>query len=220
MARATELPLPRRRLAALRDRRRPRHGRSRGSSSSSRTPPTRYAGLGWLVARLRLLRRSTAAGSASRCAKTVRAPVVIIGGAARVPQHPRPDRARAIRRTRRWTSPAGSPRERGARDRRGDRDRGAARAAARRVPARARSTEANEQLDEARAIGELVRRERHRAASSARATPGRAIVDEAMRRGSEIIVMGGPRRVRLAARAARDLRRHGRLRPQARARAA
>ncbi len=28
---------------------------------------------------------------------------------------------------------------------------------------------------------------------------GRAIVDEAARRGSEIIVMGGPRRVRLAA---------------------
>jgi basic amino acid/polyamine antiporter, APA family len=58
--------------------------------------------------------------------------------------------------------------------------------------------EADEQLDEARAIGEsygvnvttrLVR-SRH---------AGRAIVDEASRRGSEIIVMGGPRRVRLAA---------------------
>jgi APA family basic amino acid/polyamine antiporter len=57
--------------------------------------------------------------------------------------------------------------------------------------------EANRQLDEARAIGEsygvrviprLVRA-RH---------SGRAIVDEALRRNSEIIVMGGPRRVRLA----------------------
>jgi nucleotide-binding universal stress UspA family protein len=58
--------------------------------------------------------------------------------------------------------------------------------------------EADEQLDEARAIGEsygvnvTTRLVRSRQA-------GRAIVDEASRRGSEIIVMGGPRRVRLAA---------------------
>src|SRR5206468_4301684 len=58
--------------------------------------------------------------------------------------------------------------------------------------------EANEQLDEARAIGEsygvnvIARIVRAR-------NSGRAIVDEATRRGSEIIVMGGPRRVRLAA---------------------
>jgi APA family basic amino acid/polyamine antiporter len=55
--------------------------------------------------------------------------------------------------------------------------------------------EANVQLDEARAIGEsygvrvIGRIVRARSA-------GRAIVDEAMRRGSEIIVMGAPRRAR------------------------
>jgi APA family basic amino acid/polyamine antiporter len=58
--------------------------------------------------------------------------------------------------------------------------------------------EANEQLDEARAIGEsygvdvVARLVRARYA-------GRAIVDEADRRTSEIVVMGGPRRRRLAA---------------------
>ena len=58
--------------------------------------------------------------------------------------------------------------------------------------------EADAQLDEARAIGEsygvnvIARLVRTRNA-------GRAIVDEAARRVSEIIVMGGPRRVRLAA---------------------
>jgi len=58
--------------------------------------------------------------------------------------------------------------------------------------------EANRQLDEARAIGESygvrVVPRLVRARNS-----GRAIVDEAKRRDSEIIVMGGPRRVRLAA---------------------
>ena len=56
--------------------------------------------------------------------------------------------------------------------------------------------EANRQLDEARAIGEAygvkvigrIARTRN---------SGRAIVDEATRRGSGIIVMGGPRRMRL-----------------------
>jgi len=58
-------------------------------------------------------------------------------------------------------------------------------------------TEANALLDEARAIGDsygvnvIARIIRARNA-------GRAITDEAVRRGSEIIVMGGPRRVRLA----------------------
>ncbi|MCW2974923.1 MAG: hypothetical protein JWM06_204, partial [Actinomycetia bacterium] len=59
-----------------------------------------------------------------------------------------------------------------------------------------RLEEANEQLDEASAIGELYGvRVTERIVRARNA--GRAIVDEATRRNSEIIVMGGPRRVRL-----------------------
>ncbi len=57
-------------------------------------------------------------------------------------------------------------------------------------------SEANEQLDEARAIGESYGvRVVGRIARTRNI--GRAIVDEAIRRDSEIIVMAGPRRVRL-----------------------
>jgi APA family basic amino acid/polyamine antiporter len=55
---------------------------------------------------------------------------------------------------------------------------------------------ANEQLDEARAIGESYGVSVTTRIVRARNT-GRAIVDEAIRRGAEIIVMGGPRRIRL-----------------------
>ena len=71
--------------------------------------------------------------------------------------------------------------------------------------------EANAQLDEARAIGDsygvtvIGRIARTRKI-------GRAIVDEAIRRDAEIIVMAGPRRDAAAARAAPDLRRRRRLR--------
>jgi basic amino acid/polyamine antiporter, APA family len=61
-----------------------------------------------------------------------------------------------------------------------------------------RVEEANDQLDEASAIGELYGVRVVERIVRAR-NAGRAIVDEATRRGSEIIVMGGPRRVRLAA---------------------
>lgn len=57
--------------------------------------------------------------------------------------------------------------------------------------------EANDRLDEASAIGELYGVHVTERIVRAR-NAGRAIVDEATRRGSEIIVMGGPRRVRLA----------------------
>jgi APA family basic amino acid/polyamine antiporter len=56
--------------------------------------------------------------------------------------------------------------------------------------------EANEQLDEARAIGESYGVRVVGRISRTR-NIGRAIVDEAIRRNSEIIVMAGPRRVRL-----------------------
>jgi APA family basic amino acid/polyamine antiporter len=56
--------------------------------------------------------------------------------------------------------------------------------------------EANEQLDEARAIGESYGVNVTTRIVRAR-NPGRAVVDEAARRNAEIIVMGGPRRVRL-----------------------
>ena len=56
--------------------------------------------------------------------------------------------------------------------------------------------EADEQLDEARAIGESYGVGMTTRIVRAR-NPGRAIVDEATRRSAEIIVMGGPRRIRL-----------------------
>ncbi len=58
--------------------------------------------------------------------------------------------------------------------------------------------EANEQLDEARAIGDSYGVDVVARIVRAR-NSGRAIVDESVRRGAEIIVMGGPRRIRLAA---------------------
>ena len=79
-----------------------------------------------------------------------------------------------------------------------DGDRGAARAAARRLPA---GRGAGGERAARRGAGD--RRARTGSASIVRIVrarnAGRAIVDEATRRGSEIIVMGGPRRVRLAA---------------------
>ena len=127
--------------------------------------------------------------------ETVRAPIVIMAGSLEyrnilVPIAPGYPSDEAMQVACRLA-------ERAARDdRRRDRDRGAARAAARRLPAGA-----------CRGGERAARRgERHRRAYGVRVTErivrarnaGRAIVDEATRRGSEIIVMGGPRRVRLA----------------------
>ena len=71
--------------------------------------------------------------------------------------------------------------------------------------------EADRLLDEARAIAEPYGVRTVERVVRAR-NAGRAIVEEAERRGTEIIVLGAPRGRHRA-----DLRAHGRLRPQARA---
>jgi APA family basic amino acid/polyamine antiporter len=157
--------------------------------------PTRYAGLGWLIAGFTfyvLYRRKLA----EPLRKTVRAPVVIMGAQLEyrnilvpvAPGYPSDEAMDVACRL---------ARERGAR---------IVAMTVIHVPLELpldaylpdEVQEANEQLDEARAIGEsygvnvIARIVRAR-------NSGRAIVDEATRRSAEIIVMGGPRRVRLAA---------------------
>jgi basic amino acid/polyamine antiporter, APA family len=157
--------------------------------------PTRYAGMGWLIAGFifyPLYRRHL--GEPLRT--TVRAPVVIMGAeleyrsilvplAPGYPSHEAMDVACRLSRERGSRIVAVTVIE---------------------VPLELpldaylpeQVTAANDQLDEARAIGEsygvnvIARIIRARNA-------GRAITDESVRRGSEIIVMGGPRRIRLAA---------------------
>ena len=189
---------------------------SPGWSSSCRTPATRCAGLGWLARRLRGVhrlppaRRARAAdGDGARAASSL-GPALAL----EYRKISRAGRRRAASRTRRSTSPPPRGRARRA-DRRSctwSRCRSSCRST-RRCP-RPRRT-ANELLDEARAIGELVRRRRRRAHRARAAAPARAIVDEAERRETR-----DHRHGRAAAgvgRRARGLRRHRRLRAQARA---
>src|SRR5262249_8325630 len=157
--------------------------------------PTRYAGLGWLVAGFifyPLYRRRLGLP----LSKTVRAPIIITAQALEyrnlivpvAPGYPSDeamDVACRLASDRRSTIVAMTGIE-----------------VPLALPLRAypagKVREANEQLDEARAIGEsygvdvIARLVRARNA-------GRAIVDEADRRRAEIVVMGGPRRRRLAA---------------------
>ena len=157
--------------------------------------PTRYAGLGWLLAGFAfymLYRRRLH----EPLRATVRAPVVIMGAELEyrsilVPVAPGYPSSEAMDVAARLS------RERGSR---------IVAVTVIEVPLELpldaylpeQVTEANALLDEARAIGDsygvnvIARIIRARNA-------GRAITDEAIRRGSEIIVMGGPRRVRLAA---------------------
>jgi basic amino acid/polyamine antiporter, APA family len=156
-------------------------------------PATRYAGLGWLAAGFvfyPLYRRHL--GEPLRA--TVRAPVMIFGAALEYrsivvpiapgyPSNEAMDIAARLARERRARIVAVTVIE---------------------VPLELpldaylpdEVREAHRELDEARAIGDLygvnVITRIIRARNS-----GRAIVDEATRRGAEIIVMGGPRRVRL-----------------------
>jgi APA family basic amino acid/polyamine antiporter len=157
-------------------------------------PATRYAGLGWLAAGFvfyPLYRRRL--GEPLRA--TVRAPVVIVGAALEYgsilvpiapgyPSNEAMDIAARLARERRARIVAVTVVE---------------------VPLELpldadlsdEVRQAHRELDEARAIGDLygvnVVTRLIRARNS-----GRAIVDEAARRGAEIIVMGGPRRVRLS----------------------
>jgi nucleotide-binding universal stress UspA family protein len=157
--------------------------------------PTRYAGLGWLVAGFvfyPLYRRRL--GEPLRA--TVRAPVMIVGAALEyrnivvpiAPGYPSDeamDIAARLARERRARIVAVTVIE---------------------VPLELPLdaylpedvAEANRHLDEARAIGDLYGVDVITRIVRAR-NSGRAVVDEAVRRGAEIIVMGGPRRVRLAA---------------------
>jgi APA family basic amino acid/polyamine antiporter len=157
--------------------------------------PTRYAGLGWLLAGFGfyvLYRRDL--GAPLRA--TVRAPIVIMAGSLEytsilvpiAPGYPSDEAMQVACRLaseRRSTIVAETVIE---------------------VPLELpldaylpeRVEEANDQLDEASAIAELYGVRVIERIVRAR-NAGRAIVDEATRRGSEIIVMGGPRRVRLSA---------------------
>ncbi|MGZ8716038.1 MAG: amino acid permease [Gaiellaceae bacterium] len=156
--------------------------------------PTRYAGLGWLAVGFVfyvLYRRQ--AGASLR--QTVRAPVVIMAGSLEyrnilVPITPGYPSGEAMQVACRLA---------------GERRASILAETVIEVPLELpldaylpeQLEEANIRLDEASAIGELYGvpvTERIVRARNA----GRAIVDEATRRGSEIIVVGGPRRVRLA----------------------
>ena len=156
--------------------------------------PTRYAGLGWLVAGFVfyvLYRRRLGA----LLMETVRAPVVIMAGSLEyrnilVPIAPGYPSDEAMQVACRLA---------------GERRASIVAETVIEVPLDLpldaylpeRVEEANQQLDEASAIGELYGvRVTERIVRARNA--GRAIVDESTRRGSEIIVMGGPRRVRLA----------------------
>ena len=153
--------------------------------------PTRYAGLAWLVAGFvfYVLYRRQLGPAAAR--DDARAGAARRRARARVPLDPRPGRRRA--------GVARGGRARGAaRDRaRGPhraaaRDRRAARAAARRRPdassSRRRTSCSTSCAAIAEAYGVRVVERVVRARNA-----GRAIVDEAERRGSEIIVLGAPR---------------------------
>ena len=107
--RAAEPPDRRGRLAALRASSAGSPPGSRSSSSSSRTPSTRWVGLGWMLAGLGGLCRVPAAHPAPPAARDREGAA---GARAcsrpRIPGPARPRDRRASRRTPRWTSHAGS----------------------------------------------------------------------------------------------------------------
>ena len=184
LPRAAEPPLARRRLAAVRDLRRARDRALASLVIVVQNPTTRWVGLGWIVLGF--------VGYVVYRRRCVRAPLTRDReGAAGV----RRRRSRSSTGASSSRSSPGRPSddaldvacrlaaERGARDRRADGARGAARAAARRRPARGGAL-ANDELDEAVAIGDSYgvrvvgaprpRAERRRRRSSREARAARA----------------------------------------------
>ena len=213
--RAPEPSLARRRLAAVRLLRRNRDcarlARRRRAEPGHALRRPRLA-----RARVRRLRRLPAAGAARcpcarRCARRSSTGSRRPSSSAASSCRSRP----ATPPTRRWTSPAGSRPSGGRRSSRSPRSRSRSTCrSTRELPEDVR--EANEQLDEARAIGDsygvsvIGRIARTR-------NIGRAIVDEAIRRALGDHRHGRPAARPAAARPAPDLRRRGRLRPPPRA---
>ena len=188
------LRVARRRLAAVRDPRRARRRPRRGSSSSSRTPATRWAGLGWLavgfvfyaVYRRYVVHaplRETVARAGRCSARRSRSSTATSSCRS----------SRGASRRRRSTSPAGSrpsaARRSSARQRR-DRARSSCRStptlpeAGGGAPTGCSTTRARSASSTASDVIERLVRAR---------SAGRAIVEEAERRQSEIVVLGAPR---------------------------
>ena len=190
-----QLPVARRRLAALRRDRRPRDG-AVVARRRDRVSERALCGARLARARVRRLCRLPAAGVAHPPERDGARPGrVRPGGGARVPQHPRADRSRL--RLRRGDGLRLPARGRAARvDRRVHGDRGAARPPARRGAAGGRAGGERAARRGAR-DRRLVRRDASPRRIARTRNIGRAIVDEAIRRHSEIIVMAGPRRMRL-----------------------
>ena len=167
------------------------------------SPAARWAGLGWLalgivfyvVYRRRVVHEPLT--------ETVRAPVVIGPGAALeyrnilVPMGPDRESEEAVDLACRLAA------ERRATIVAIDRDRGAAAQAARRRASRGGVRARTQLLDEAQAIGDTYGVKVIGRVVRARSF-GRAIVDEAARRGSEIVVVGADRRDRGLTQAARS----------------
>ena len=194
LLRPPEPPHPRRRLAALRAPRRDRDRRSPGSSSCCRTPATRWAGFGWLavgfvgyvIYRRRVLARA-ADGDGARAGDGAR-PVAH----RRVPDDRRPGHADG-------RVGGGDRRGRAARGRAPRDDRAACTCSRCRWSCRSTRRSTTQELEADELLDERAGARRGATASAASSRlvrariAGQAIVEEALRRNAELIVVGAPR---------------------------